>query len=406
MNTKLIVGFLVLAAVFVTKNPAWPQDSRESASKNKDVEAEQSVADKSGILPDFYYPGEPLDKDEIRIIIMGCTSTPRRGQQGTSYFVQLGNGDGFMFDCGVGVTANYLSAGIAPSQMDKVFLTHLHVDHIADLPYIYSFLVAYDRKTPFHVWGPSGETPDLGTAAALEGMKAFTHWHRRSFDTIVQVDRGYELEVTELDYRENPGVAYDRDGVVIRHFPAVHQNGTIGYRLEWNGLSVVFGTDGVPSMFTLENGKNADVLIHEVAIPTRIWAEKAGILLEEAERIHSNAHTTPLALGYVLSQVQPRLCIATHNKFDEMINQITYDDIRKHYDGDVILARDLQVFNVSKERIEKRLAVVPEFAWPVDARKYKSSELPPPRLPKSAMMQDWLWDNRIRPVEWLSPTRP
>ena len=146
-------------------------------------------------------------------------------------------------------------------------------------------------------------------------------------------------------------------------------------------------------------------MTHEVAIPTRIWAEKGGILLEDAERIHSSAHTTPLALGYVLSKLRPRLCIATHNKFDEMINQITYDEIRKNYRGDVILARDLQVYNISKDRIKKRLAVVPEFAWPVDAGKYKSSELPPPRLPKSAMMDDWLWGKRIPPSEWLQSDR-
>ena len=403
MYSKLLANYVLILAV--TTNPIWSQEKAGSTSKDREDSVKQSVAAKDAKLPNFFYPGEPLAKDEIRIIVMGSTSTPRRGQQGTSYFVQLGNGDGFMFDCGVGVTANYLSTGIAPSQMDKVFLTHLHVDHIADLPYIYAFLVAYDRKTPFRVWGPSGKTRELGTAAALEGMKAFTRWHRRSFDTGVQVGRGYELDVTELDYKKNPGTAYDKDGVVIKHFPAVHQTGAIGYRLEWNGLSVVFSTDGVPSKFTLEHGRRADVLIHEVAVPTKIWAEKAGILLEDAERIHSSAHTTPLALGYVLSKLHPRLCIATHNKFDEMINQITYDEIRKNYRGDVILARDLQVFNISKKRIKKRLAVVPEFAWPADARKYKSSDLPPPRLPKSAMMEDWLWEKRISPSEWLRSGR-
>ena len=406
MKTEFSTVLLAMWA-FLACPSAWAQDAaKKSPADAENVALSKEALDDERELPNFFYPGEPMSQDEIRIIVMGCTSTPRRGQQGTSYFVQLGNGDGFMFDCGVGVTANYLSAGIAPSQMNKVFLTHLHVDHIADVPYIYAFLVAYDRKTPLNVWGPTGRTPELGTAAAMEGMKAFTRWHRRSFDTGVQVARGYELNVTELDYRADPGVAYDKNGVRITHFPAVHQTGAIGYRLQWNGLSVVFSTDGVPSLFTLKHAKNADVLIHEVAVPTKIWAKKAGILLEEAERIHSSAHTTPLALGYVLAKLRPRLCIATHNKFDEMINQLTYDDIRKHYDGEVILARDLQVFNVSKKRIAKRLAVVPEFAWPNDAKKYKSSELPPPKLPKSAMMEDWLWENRIQAEEWLSPTRP
>ncbi len=95
-----------------------------------------------------------------------------------------------------------------------------------------------------------------------------------------------------------------------------------------------------------------------------------------------------------------RPCIATHNKFDEMINQITYDEIRASYAGDVILARDLQVYNVSKERITKRLAVVPDYAWPAAKKEYRPEDLPPPRLKKSDMMEPWLWEQRIPPEAW------
>ena len=51
----------------------------------------------------------------------------------------------------------------------QVFLTHLHSDHISDLPPLYA--VGY-RTVPLQVWGPSGQHPKYGLNATLEGMKA------------------------------------------------------------------------------------------------------------------------------------------------------------------------------------------------------------------------------------------
>jgi len=51
-----------------------------------------------------------------------------------------------------------------------VFLTHLHSDHLADLATLY-VAAKYGRTTPLEVWGPSGEAADMGTAAAVQGLR-------------------------------------------------------------------------------------------------------------------------------------------------------------------------------------------------------------------------------------------
>jgi len=57
---------------------------------------------------------------------------------------------------------------------------------------------------------------------------------------------GYDLVPFELDWRKGakphrPAVAYQDHGVKITHFPAVHdRQGSISYKLEWNGLSLIF----------------------------------------------------------------------------------------------------------------------------------------------------------------------
>ncbi|MCK5498819.1 MAG: hypothetical protein KAI77_06440, partial [Gammaproteobacteria bacterium] len=58
----------------------------------------------------LYYPGtEELQADEVRVIFMGSTYYPNQSQSGMSIFVQLGNGDNFVFDLGIGSLRNYNS---------------------------------------------------------------------------------------------------------------------------------------------------------------------------------------------------------------------------------------------------------------------------------------------------------
>ena len=96
-----------------------------------------TVTDPAGVAPDryVYYPGtEALEKDEIRVVACG-TGMPaaRRGQAATCYLVETGNGDKFIFDIGSGSMANLAALMIPYEYLDKIFLTHLHTDHMGDI---------------------------------------------------------------------------------------------------------------------------------------------------------------------------------------------------------------------------------------------------------------------------------
>src|SRR5512133_116023 len=54
-------------------------------------------------------PDEPIGKHEMRITFMGTSVIERRAQQRSSVFVELGNGECFVFDCGSGVVSNYVA---------------------------------------------------------------------------------------------------------------------------------------------------------------------------------------------------------------------------------------------------------------------------------------------------------
>jgi ribonuclease Z len=118
--------------------------------------------------------GEPVAMDEMRVTFMGPSPLERKAQMATSVFVELGNGDSFAFNAGMGCQVNYTAMQIPASKMRRIFLTHLHGDHTSDLTYIYAFGPQRDGKSPLYLWGPSRsyvrnpwfgkrEYPDLAT---------------------------------------------------------------------------------------------------------------------------------------------------------------------------------------------------------------------------------------------------
>ena len=103
-----------------------------------------------------YYPtSEELGKDEMRITFVGsCPFPPRRNQAATCIMVELGNGKRFFFDFGPGCLRNILAMQVPLQMVNDIFLTHLHVDHYGELPYLFAFAPWAARWKPLRVHGP------------------------------------------------------------------------------------------------------------------------------------------------------------------------------------------------------------------------------------------------------------
>lgn len=307
---------------------------------------------------------EAVGSDEMRITFMGSAPFIRPGQMNTSILIELGNGDKLVFDIGEGSVANYVSAGHALNELDKIFITHLHVDHYGALPYLYMFGGWAGRwHKKLRVFGPSGRTPEFGTAHMVEGMKQMLTWHRDAF-SVFPVGQGHDVDVTEFDFRDNGGVIYDENGVKVIHWQRSHaKDGASAYRLEWNGLSVVWTGDGRPSLLDAEFAAGADVYITEVQ--PELVAISSGVqgVPPFLGRYTIDTHHTPgYAAGYLAKRANPRLFMTTHMPFDPYINEETVAEVRQHWKGPFHFgAPDGIVVNVTKEDIWVREGVLPDF---------------------------------------------
>ncbi|MEH6550539.1 MAG: guanitoxin biosynthesis MBL fold metallo-hydrolase GntH [Pseudomonadales bacterium] len=312
-----------------------------------------------------WYPGtEDVQPEEMRIIFMGTSPTIRPGQMNTSIFVELGNGDKFVFDIGEGAVANYVAARVALNEINNIFITHLHVDHFGSLPYVYMFGGWAGRwHEPLRVFGPSGRTPEYGTKAMVEGMKQMLGWHRDAFN-VFPVGQGHDVAVTEFDFRDNGGLIYDENGVKVIHWQRSHaKDGASAYRLDWNGMCFVWTGDGRPSKLDAKYAKGCDVYVTELQQEVvEINSGVQGVPPFLARYTIDTHHTPGYAAGYVANQVKPRMFMTTHMTFDPWLNEETVAEVREHWKGPYHFgAPDGIVVNVTKDQIWVREGILPEF---------------------------------------------
>ena len=312
-----------------------------------------------------YFPQtEELGPDEMRITFMGSNPwPPRQSQAGTCIMVELGNGTRLFFDFGPGCLRNIVANQVPIPEINDIFLTHLHVDHFGELPYLYGFAPMLMRWKPLRVTGPSGRKPEFGTAAMVKSMQQMCAWHTQSFKA-VPVGDGYETEVTEFDHKDDGGICYNKNGVTVRHWRRSHtMDGASAYRLDWNGLSFVWTGDGKADELTAKYAKGADVFVSEMALDNpALWSLKQGIPVPVGAFTIDAAHTSHYGVGYLTQLVNPRLGMTTHFSYDRELIGEMIAGVRTHWKGMFTLGLDNTVVNVTKEAIWVREAAVPETA--------------------------------------------
>ena len=167
-----------------------------------------------------------------------------------------------LFDCGRGVSQRLWQLKTPLSQVSAMFLTHLHSDHTVGIPdlWLTGWLpAAYGRgPVPLQVWGPEG------TRSMMSSLKEAFKWDirvRGDGDGLPPAG----IDVAAQDVRQ--GVLYERDGLKVTAFDVDHGGllqPAFGYRIDYQGRSVVISGDTRPSENLVAFARDADVLIHEV----------------------------------------------------------------------------------------------------------------------------------------------
>ena len=320
-----------------------------------------------------FVPGEEaLEDGELRVTVLGSGNPwTTRAQASASILVEVGNPerDLLVFDLGGGSLANYASLKLPVNLLDKVFFSHLHADHTADLITLSGSYSKVGRADgPVNVWGPSGTEPSLGTRHFVEGIREALAWDTAAGNGAINPD-SMRIEVTEFDFSQT-AVVYERNGVTVTSFPVVHAlSGSVGYRLDFAGLSFVYSGDTCaawPLVRASEGG--VDLLIHECFPPAAALAAASGLSIERATIALNAAHTSPTAAAKVFSLVKPRMAGLWHTLLSPQIISLIFSELGAVYDGPVVQTQDLTVFNVTKEAVVARQAQVIDQLPPIPGK--------------------------------------
>ena len=169
------------------------------------------------------------------------------------------------------------------------------------------------------------------------------------------------------------------------------------YRLEWKGLSWSFHGDGEPNTFEAEQSKGVDVFMHEAFLDGTTFSKKMNMPLREANLV-AGAHSTPDRWGTLFDIAKPKLGVAYHNFQDDETVDPFFENVRKTYDGPVVLAQDFTVINITPQQIVVRQAQTDLLHWKPPPPKMAG---PPPELdPKSPdTTPDWVEETILPPAE-------
>ena len=242
----------------------------------------------------------------------------------------------------------------------------------------------------------------LGTGMpnVITGNQKASGWYVEGRRTGFPIEGG-KVIAHEFDFRTE-GVIFEENGVKISSFPAIHVlDGSVSFRLDWNGLSFVFGGDSYPNKWFVKHAKGADLVVHECFFTPESLAELLGTPYPQAVFITSYIHTPPQAFGKVMSAVKPRHAIGYHFWTWHDVYSETWDAVRETYDGSLTLASDFTVWNVTKEQIVVREAIVTEDVAPTGTTQaYRMAEREPPSVAK-----DWISPD-INAGKWEGYTPP
>ena len=291
----------------------------------------------------------------MRIVILGSGVPSPSPERGGSAILITTAGRHYLFDCGQGATRQMVRANVSPVDVNHVFFSHLHYDHIIDFPYFILTGWMYERAERATVIGPAGTRNFVdhlfAKGAFADDIKA----------RLLYPQRQKNIFALEPDVREvEPGVIFEDDvakvsAAYVEHIPR-DITACFALKLEAEGRTVVFSGDTAPCDAVVELASGADLLLHECTFPEQALA------FRKSTGVGIYAHTSPIELGKIAARAGVKSLVATHfaawsSTHPVVLRHLTrqmpmelagphltdlfVEDIRNNYSGELRMAHDL-----------------------------------------------------------------
>lgn len=303
----------------------------------------------------------------MQLIFLGTGAGAPSLQRNVSALVlSLAQGsENWLFDCGEATQHQYMRSSLKAGKLSKIFITHLHGDHIFGLPGLLTSRSMSGINQPLTIYGPVGIRMFVETALQLSASWA-----------------SFPLQIIEIE----PGVIFQHADYQIRALLLNHVIPCFGYRIEFKGKAGALDGDklrlhGIPSgswmqqlkrgeQVTLPDGRqiNGQDYTGEASLGriitilgdtapcdnALILARQADVLVHEAtlkadmaEKANSRGHSTTLQAAQVAADSGAKRLIATHfsSRYTEEHMTQLLQECQSVF-ANTELARDFRVFEI------------------------------------------------------------
>ncbi|HWR85033.1 MAG TPA: MBL fold metallo-hydrolase [Rhodoglobus sp.] len=235
------------------------------------------------------------------VVLLGTAGGPApvAGRLGIATAVIV-DGAVYLVDCGRGAPTAYVEAGLDPSALRAVLVTHQHIDHVGDL----GGMLLYpwggrEGVPPIQVVGPDVVQLVAGLLEAFDDHLRFMPQDVPMPD-ITGLVRAHDLAPTDEPVTVLDDGAIRITAISVRHGRAP----SFGYRFDTADGSVVVSGDTVADRRLEVLAAGADLLLHEVVDLERVPEEQRGDLRA--------LHTDVSDVGGVAERAGVRRLVLTH----------------------------------------------------------------------------------------------
>lgn len=132
-------------------------------------------------------------------------------------------GELFLFDAGEGTQVSMRRLNLRWKNINAIFISHSHADHITGLPGMLMLSSQVDRSEPLYIIGPPR-------------VKEYVEANRR----ILEMYINYEIIIREIEDPSRPQVVFEGEDYQVRSFPLKHTRVCVGYAFEENPRPGIF----------------------------------------------------------------------------------------------------------------------------------------------------------------------
>lgn len=282
----------------------------------------------------------------MKVTVLGSGSPEAYARRASSGYLVEVAGNRLLFDCGGGVFDNLLRAGHRPSEIDHLFFSHLHSDHMMD--YARLIHAAWEEANPeIHVFGPHPIKHITKGYFGPDGVLAHDLRARTEFAPSQEVwtARGGTLPrpwPAPIVQEITPGFRYEGTGWRLSSCEVPHAQphlACMAFRLECGGNSLVYSGDAgrCDALETL--AQDADLLIH--------WCYRLDG--ESADPVMERLSPTPSEIADMAARVGVKRLVLSHFRTHmdaEGCHEAALAAMAERFDGPASIAEDLDSFTL------------------------------------------------------------